>query len=252
MKFRLALLLWLIGASAFAQTSPINLTPPNLGSGTANLGGNLVTGGALTTTGTGPTTLAFPSSTATFTFPSATKTLMASDYSNGTTLTSNAFLTGGGAATAPNAVAISGLVLGNGASAPTAVTYNDETAWTPAIAFGGAAVGVTYTAQTGLHSRTGNGTITAFFVIILSSKGSSTGAATITGLPIANKVNYIGSCSIDYYAAMTGITTTKPYIGSGASAIIIAVPSGTDNNTSLLDTAFTNTTTIQGSCRYQS
>jgi hypothetical protein len=35
-------------------------------------------------------------------------------------LTANAFLTGGGAGTAPNAVAITGLVLGNGSSAPTA------------------------------------------------------------------------------------------------------------------------------------
>ena len=35
-------------------------------------------------------------------------------------MTANAFMTGGGAGTSPNAVAITGLVLGNGASAPTA------------------------------------------------------------------------------------------------------------------------------------
>lgn len=50
--------------------------------------------------------------------PAGTKTLMAADYSNATALTSNAFLTGGGAGNAPNAVAITGLVLGAGASAP--------------------------------------------------------------------------------------------------------------------------------------
>ena len=56
----------------------------NNGSNTITVGGNLVTGGALTTSGTGPTTLAFPSTTATFTFPSTSKTLMATDLSNAT------------------------------------------------------------------------------------------------------------------------------------------------------------------------
>ncbi len=58
----------------------------------------------------------------TYTGPTTSKTLAANDYSNLTPLTANAFLTGGGAATAPNAVALTGIVKGNGASAPTAVT----------------------------------------------------------------------------------------------------------------------------------
>lgn len=94
--------------------------------GTITLGGSLVTGGALTTTGTGAITHAYPNVTATYTYPTTAKTLMASDYSNGTTLTANAFLTGGGAATAPNAVAITGLVKGNGASAPTAAAAGTD------------------------------------------------------------------------------------------------------------------------------
>jgi hypothetical protein len=57
-------------------------TGVNNGSYTETFGGNLVTGGALTTTGLGPVTLAFPSIPVTFTFPSTSKTLLASDASN--------------------------------------------------------------------------------------------------------------------------------------------------------------------------
>ena len=51
--------------------------------------------------------------------------------------------------------------------------------WTPVVAFGGASVGITYTSRTGDFTRIGN---MVFFVIniVLSSKGSSTGAFTIT------------------------------------------------------------------------
>jgi hypothetical protein len=74
---------------------------------------------------TAPTTAAtlIPGSdNAQFTTPAGTKTGMASDYSNGTTLAGNALLTGGGAGAAPNAVVLTGIAKLNGASAPTAVT----------------------------------------------------------------------------------------------------------------------------------
>jgi len=51
---------------------------------TIRLGGNLVTGGALSTTGAGPTFLNFPDLPATFTFPSTTATLMSATANNAT------------------------------------------------------------------------------------------------------------------------------------------------------------------------
>jgi hypothetical protein len=129
-------------------------------------------------------------------------------------------------------------------------TFTDEVPWTPSLKFGGANVGMTFTAQIGYISRLGNGQVDAYFNIVLSAKGSSTGAATITGLPLTNKLNVLGDCSIGYYSGMVGISTIKLYIGSGSSTITLAVPSATDNNTALLDTAFTATTGIQGRCSF--
>jgi hypothetical protein len=51
-------------------------TPARIGGDySLNLGGNLTTGGALTTTGTGAATLAFPNTSATYTYPGASQTL---------------------------------------------------------------------------------------------------------------------------------------------------------------------------------
>jgi len=60
------------------------------------------------------------------------------------------------------------------------------TTFTPGIAFGGAAVGVTYASQTGEYQWTGSQVcFQAYFA--LTNKGSSTGVATMTGLPLTPK-----------------------------------------------------------------
>lgn len=66
-------------------------------------------------------------------------------------------------------------------------TY-DEGTFTPTVKFGGNSVGQTYTTQTGSYTRIGN---MACIVIatIMSNKGSSTGNATITGLPFTVAAN---------------------------------------------------------------
>ena len=60
----------------------------------------------------------------------------------------------------------------------------EEGTWTPLLRFGGASVGMTYSTQLGQYTKVGKlchiqGNIT------LSAKGSSTGAASIAGLPFA-------------------------------------------------------------------
>lgn len=60
--------------------------------------------------------------------------------------------------------------------------------WTPALAFGGASTGITYSTQVGRYYRIGS-LICAFFNITLTSKGSATGAMTISGLPVAVNAN---------------------------------------------------------------
>lgn len=67
---------------------------------------------------------------------------------------------------------------------PSSGGYNTEGTWTPALKFGGASVGMTYAAQAGHYTRQGNA-VTAWGRIVLSAKGSSTGSASVTGLPFA-------------------------------------------------------------------
>ena len=58
-----------------------------------------------------------------------------------------------------------------------------EGTWTPALNFGGAAVGMTYASTpAGRYTRIGR-TVFATGSLTLTAKGSSTGAATIAGLP---------------------------------------------------------------------
>jgi hypothetical protein len=63
----------------------------------------------------------------------------------------------------------------------TFVGYEQGT-WTPTLRFGGASVGQTYTVQLGSYTRIGR-LVTLSCTIALSNKGSSTGNASIGGLP---------------------------------------------------------------------
>jgi hypothetical protein len=58
----------------------------------------------------------------------------------------------------------------------------EEGFWTMGVTFGGASVGVTTSSNTGTYTKIGR-QVTVNGYIILTSKGSSTGTAAITGLP---------------------------------------------------------------------
>jgi hypothetical protein len=88
---------------------------------------------------------------------------------------------------------VAGLVAGNGfkfpatqAASADANTLDDyeEGTWTMGVSFGGASVGVTTSANTGTYTKIGR-QVTVNGFLILTNKGSSTGAAAITGLPFA-------------------------------------------------------------------
>ena len=63
-------------------------------------------------------------------------------------------------------------------------TYEEGT-FTPALEFGGASTGITYTTQLGVYERIG-GRVFFSAYILLSNKGSSTGVAKIIGLPFSS------------------------------------------------------------------
>lgn len=126
--------------------------------------------------------------------------------------------------------------------------------WTPSISFGGLTNGITYAKQFGVIEVVGN-EVTAQFEIELASKGSATGNAFITGLPIAvdggangNSSNG-GGGSINYATGMSGLTgAISPRLPSGS--IIDLYQWSATGVTRVTDVNFTATTRIAGTIRY--
>ena len=131
----------------------------------------------------------------------------------------------------------------------------DQRSWTPGVSFGGGTTGITYTSQAGVVSKIGD-EVFAQFQIVLSSKGSSTGNAFITGLPIAprgganlNSSNG-GGGTVNYAVSLTGLTGgIVPRFPSGSTVDLYQW--GATGMARVTDANFTNTTTIAGTIRYR-
>jgi hypothetical protein len=79
-------------------------------------------------------------------------------------------------------LATGGLTFNGDTAAANALDDYEEGTWTMGLAFGGASVGVTYVDNTGAYTKIGR-QVTVTGYLALSSKGSSTGSAFLTGLP---------------------------------------------------------------------
>jgi hypothetical protein len=139
------------------------------------------------------------------------------------------------------------LLISNGAGALPTWQGVTPTAFTPVLNFGGATTGITYTTQIGEYVQIGN--VIVFKIrIVLSSKGSASGSATITGLPVTSSND--GTYAIVNYVA-TGTTTfpascTMCY-GSIApsSSTITLLGLGTSATGNLADTNYSNTSDLR-------
>lgn len=115
--------------------------------------------------------------------------------------------------------------------------------WTPQLFFGGGATGQTYGTQTGEYWLNGK-TVRLCAQVIFSSKGSSTGAVTLNGLPfsVSSIGNYQSAMSTTYTQNFVGLTS-PPVFKAGASnnfLNIVTVPDVSGSN--LADTNFGNAT----------
>jgi len=117
-----------------------------------------------------------------------------------------------------------------------------EGTFTPAITFGGGAVGLTYSTRTGTYTKVGR---LVFFqaYFLLTAKGSSTGAASISGLPLtANATAGMYHAPAFWFAAMTSISgEIKGFIAPGSTAIT-PYQMGTGAPSLITNANFTNTT----------
>jgi len=200
--------------------------------------------------GAGIATKIYSNATLVATFDSAT---------TATTLSGTITVIGTGTSTISGPLAISGASAGqivfpatqNASSDVNTLDDYEEGTWTPTVAFGGAAVGVTYGAQTGNYVKIGRWVFISFY-LSLTSNGSSTGALTITGLPFASATQASGVQGSGFYAGgLTG--TSGGIVGyvSSATASINLLYSGTGTLTNLSDTTVTDTADFSGSFAYR-
>jgi len=136
------------------------------------------------------------------------------------------------------ATALGANVVGSGG-----ISLETDSTFTPAIAFGGGTTGITYTTQTGSYTRIGN-IITFSIEIVLSSKGSSSGTSTITGLPVALKA---GSAKAVFFATLEGVTytgTTGASMAAAGTTLTFYSIASAGSSQVIADTAWTNTSKV--------
>jgi len=125
--------------------------------------------------------------------------------------------------------------------------WYEEGTWTAGVSFGGGSTGVTYANNAGYYTRVGN-IVTVSCYLVLSNKGSSTGAARITGLPFTCVNNAAG------YSALSVLPLNVTVIGqlSGYANVndttIDLVPS---TGVALTDVGFANNSTFIISLTYR-
>lgn len=138
----------------------------------------------------------------------------------------------------------SGISVGNAAQAgATTLDWYEEGTFTPVLKFGGATTGITYGTQTGRYTRIGR-MVHISVSIVLSSKGSASGVATITGLPFTPHATQ--QLIPSHYSGMTGLAAPALTATHTASATLLiqtaALASG--NQSSADETSFTNSSAI--------
>lgn len=152
-------------------------------------------------------------------------------------------------ATYPLTTAANTMLISTSANTVTTATFIAPTSFTPTLNFGGATTGITYSTQVGFYAQIGK--MVSFSInIALSSKGSATGSATITGLPVtsANDGNEYTFLLVkaDGASTTTGATFFYADLAANSSTLSLAFQTAsTGGAATLADTNFVNTSIIR-------
>ena len=133
-----------------------------------------------------------------------------------------------------------GLTFNGDTAQANALDDYEEGAWTMGVSFGGGTTGITYGSNTGRYTKVGR-IVTVAGYLSLSSKGSSTGTASLTGLPFSGGTGGVASC----FLSLVTYTGTPQFVGlSSESTVRIYQLTEAGAITQLTDTNFSNTSEI--------
>jgi hypothetical protein len=117
----------------------------------------------------------------------------------------------------------------------------EEGTFTPSLAFGGASTGVTYGGgRIGYYTKVGN-IVYYSIAVALTNKGSSTGSATVTGLPFTASAS--ASLFPDgEFRAVNAVTVTAPAYATinNNSSILLLLDNNAGSQQAVTDADFTN------------
>jgi hypothetical protein len=137
-----------------------------------------------------------------------------------------------------------GITFNGDTAAANALDDYEEGTWTMGVSFGNASVGITYAINTGTYTKIGR-QVTVNGYITLASKGSSTGAARITGLPftIANTTPNYASPSF-YFDKITFANQFQGYGNVNTTTVVLAETTVLGATTNITDVDFSNNSEI--------
>ena len=139
----------------------------------------------------------------------------------------------------------------NNSSALTNSQLNDyETGtWTPSLNFGGNAVGLTYGSRPGTYTKIGN-IVSATFQMSISAGGSSTGVATISGLPFSSSPSqaYTAFLQSD---TVTFVGTALVYLSTSSSTLAAYYESSGGLSVAMTNSNIVTNSTLRATIVYQ-
>lgn len=123
----------------------------------------------------------------------------------------------------------------------------EEGTFTPAMTFGGAAVGMTFSTASGVYTKIGR-LVWTQVTMQLSAKGSSTGAAVLTGWPFSNAVQGQTPTTFAGYANWAALTSCP--FGTLTTTSVAMFDFAAASQTAVDDTNFTATSVWRATVTY--
>ena len=127
----------------------------------------------------------------------------------------------------------------------------EEGTWTMGVSFGGGTIGITYSLNTGYYTKIGNIVIVSGF-LVLTSKGTSTGNAVITGLPFTVVNNNAGQVAVAlYFDKITFANQFQGFTYINTKTIALGETTEAGASSALTNVDFEDNSSIRVNCTYR-